>query len=241
VRVFENFSELKHSYAVAAEVGKVGVESSTFIEPVQKRKDGIEAMFMRQTKAKESAKAAGTGKRKYEPSSSSSSPSPAEVKEETRTGTTPVPVTVASPTSPSPAKRVKTDKKKRDPIEPMEIVDVDVDVDAGEPAEDNKSGSDIEILSSPGPSSSQPVLYRPPLPLQFLSFSRSNTKICFPQRPQSQKRGRTSETTHLCRRVRSSNSPLLPKRLPRTTSPTCVRFPPTHHFRFFFFFFFFGF
>jgi hypothetical protein len=32
----------------------VGTESPTFIEPVQKRKDGIEAMFMRQSKAPKS-------------------------------------------------------------------------------------------------------------------------------------------------------------------------------------------
>lgn len=35
-------------YAVPVEVGKVGEESSTFIEPVSKRKDGIEAMFQKQ-------------------------------------------------------------------------------------------------------------------------------------------------------------------------------------------------
>jgi hypothetical protein len=159
---------------VPTEVGKVGVESPTFIEPVQKRKDGIEAMFMRQTKAKESAKAAGTDKRKHEPESSPS-PAEAEMKEETRTGT-PVTVTTASPTSPSPAKRVKTEKK-RDPMEPMQIVDVD----AGEPAEDNnKSGSDIEILSPPGPSpSSQPVPYCPPPLSPFSLYSRNNTIAFF--------------------------------------------------------------
>ncbi|KAN0142145.1 DUF159 domain containing protein [Lactarius tabidus] len=35
-------------YAVPKEVGRVGVESPTFIEPVEKRKDGIEALFSRQ-------------------------------------------------------------------------------------------------------------------------------------------------------------------------------------------------
>ena len=35
-------------YAVPKEVGKVGTESETFIEPVNRRKDGIEAMFSRQ-------------------------------------------------------------------------------------------------------------------------------------------------------------------------------------------------
>ena len=127
-------------------------------------------MFMRQAnKAKESASsaaAAGTtvigNKRKHEPSSS---PSPAEVKNETQT-----PVT--SP--PSPAKRVKPDKRD-DPIKPTEIVDVD----AGGPAEDdNKSSSgDIEILSSPGPSSSQPVIV-PPL---NSSLSHAIYELRFPK------------------------------------------------------------
>ncbi|KAH7921125.1 hypothetical protein BV22DRAFT_1038994 [Leucogyrophana mollusca] len=39
-------------YAVPQEVGKVGTESPTFIEPVAQRKDGIQAMFARQTAAK---------------------------------------------------------------------------------------------------------------------------------------------------------------------------------------------
>jgi len=83
------------------EVRKVGVALPTFIEPVQKHKDGIEAMFMRQAKAKESASTAAvagrTGnKRKHKPSSSS----PTEVKDETGT-----PVTL-----PSLAKCIKPDK-----------------------------------------------------------------------------------------------------------------------------------
>jgi len=172
-----------HSYAVPGEVGKVGVESPTFIEPVQNRKDGIEAMFMRQAKANEtaspsssssSAAAAGTGrtgnKRKHEPSSS---PSPAEVKDETRT-----PVT--SP-APSPAKRVKPD---------------------------NKSSSDVEILSSPGPSSSQPVILHP----RFLSLSHATYEFIFSQRLQSQgqRRRRMSETIHHCYQVRSNSRSYLP-------------------------------
>ncbi|KAI0270732.1 hypothetical protein BC834DRAFT_967456 [Gloeopeniophorella convolvens] len=35
-------------YAVPAEVGKVGTESPAFVEPVEKRRDGIEALFARQ-------------------------------------------------------------------------------------------------------------------------------------------------------------------------------------------------
>lgn len=37
------------SYQVPKEVGKIGTESPTFIEPVTARKDGIQAMFARQT------------------------------------------------------------------------------------------------------------------------------------------------------------------------------------------------
>ncbi|KAH8993110.1 DUF159-domain-containing protein [Lactarius akahatsu] len=53
-------------YAVPQEVGRVGVESPTFVEPVEKRKDGIEALFTRQA-----AKGPGSpvgGKRKRGPS-----------------------------------------------------------------------------------------------------------------------------------------------------------------------------
>jgi hypothetical protein len=35
------------SYQVPKEVGRVGTESQSFIEPVAKRKDGIQAMFSR--------------------------------------------------------------------------------------------------------------------------------------------------------------------------------------------------
>ena len=36
------------SYQVPKEVGKVGTESPTFIEPIAQRKDGIQAMFAKQ-------------------------------------------------------------------------------------------------------------------------------------------------------------------------------------------------
>ena len=36
------------SYQVPKEVGKVGVESPTFVEPITQRKDGIQAMFAKQ-------------------------------------------------------------------------------------------------------------------------------------------------------------------------------------------------
>ncbi|RPD77082.1 DUF159-domain-containing protein [Lentinus tigrinus ALCF2SS1-7] len=37
-------------YAVPKEVGKIGTESPTFIEPITERKDGIQAMFAKQTR-----------------------------------------------------------------------------------------------------------------------------------------------------------------------------------------------
>lgn len=53
-------------YAVPKEIGKIGRESSTFIEPVSKRKDGIEAMFAKQKQKKpteaEKGKEKGKGK-----------------------------------------------------------------------------------------------------------------------------------------------------------------------------------
>lgn len=39
------------SYQVPKEVGKVGTESPTFIQPVAERKDGIQAMFAKQARA----------------------------------------------------------------------------------------------------------------------------------------------------------------------------------------------
>jgi hypothetical protein len=64
------------SYAVPKEVGRVGVESPTFIEPVEKRKDGIEALFSRQAAKGTTSKATwkdepaspARGKRKRESS-----------------------------------------------------------------------------------------------------------------------------------------------------------------------------
>lgn len=45
--------QVTHSYAVPAEIGKVGTESEYFLEPVESRKDGIEAMFSKQMKQKQ--------------------------------------------------------------------------------------------------------------------------------------------------------------------------------------------
>ncbi|KAF5314409.1 hypothetical protein D9619_011839 [Psilocybe cf. subviscida] len=46
----DKFASQLQCYAVPKEVGKVGTESSTFIEPVAARKDGIAAMFAKQEK-----------------------------------------------------------------------------------------------------------------------------------------------------------------------------------------------
>jgi hypothetical protein len=141
---------LANSYAVPREVGKVGVQSPTFIEPVQKRKDGIEAMFSRQAKAAQqpqqksasrytlpaAATAAGSGKRKRESSS------PTEEKEEEKETGTSVSTTVPS----SPAKRSKV---KKDPIKQHDTVDSE------------EGNSDVEILLPSGPSPSSPPSQSP--------------------------------------------------------------------------------
>ncbi len=191
-----------NSYAVPKEVGKVGVESPTFIEPVQNRKDGIEAMFTRQAKAAQqqqpksesrdapSAATAGSGKRKHEPAE--------EKGEEKKMGT-------ATPSSPA-----KRSKVKKDPIK--------LDDSVGSEEEGN---SDVEIVPygpSSSPSQSQSVRHPtiPDLRAQLMThifgfrswpnFRRRMKQV--DRRPPSQsqrrrKRKRTSPATHS--RVRSSS------------------------------------
>src|SRR5882762_1283568 len=60
------------SYQVPKEVGKVGTESPTFIEPIANRKDGIQAMFSRQKQAQNSPAKNTAQKRKRSASPSSS-------------------------------------------------------------------------------------------------------------------------------------------------------------------------
>jgi len=131
---------------VPKEVGKVGVQSPTFIEPVQNRKDGIEAMFSRQAKAAQQpqqksasrdappATAAGSGKRKRE-----SSPPTEEKDEEKQEKETSTSVSTTAPSSPA-----KRSKVKKDPIKHDDTVDSE---------EEKEGNSDVEILPS-GPSSS---------------------------------------------------------------------------------------
>lgn len=141
-----------HSYAVPTEVGKVGTESPTFIEPVQKRKDGIEAMFMRQAKTAQKsaardalpAVAAGSGKRKREPS-------PME-------GDKAIPMEAVLSPFPSPTKHIKVERDPNIKLEPP------VDVDTG----DSEANSDVEILSADPLHSVRQLPTPPPIPFFFL-------------------------------------------------------------------------
>ncbi|KAF7347358.1 LigB domain-containing protein [Mycena venus] len=54
-------------YQVPKEVGKVGTESSTFIEPVANRKDGIQAMFNKQKQAQAATPKKAPAKRRLSP------------------------------------------------------------------------------------------------------------------------------------------------------------------------------
>lgn len=159
---------LVNSYAVPKEVGKVGVQSPTFIEPVQKRKDGIEAMFSRQANAARQQKsasrdtppvvvaAAGIGKRKRESSS------PTEDKEEEKeTGT------LVSTTAPAlPARRSKV--KKEDPIKHDDAIDFE------------EGNSDVEILPSGPPSSQSQLVGHPHLSALHSTILRMRWLVFWP-------------------------------------------------------------
>lgn len=51
---------ISYSYSVPNEVGRVGAESSTFIEPISRRKDGILAMFSKQTPAQHTSQSSSS-------------------------------------------------------------------------------------------------------------------------------------------------------------------------------------
>ncbi|KAH8112111.1 hypothetical protein DFH11DRAFT_1609783 [Phellopilus nigrolimitatus] len=55
VRPYSDPARPLECYAVPTDVGKVTAESPTFVEPVAQRKDGIQAMFAKQSKAGEAA------------------------------------------------------------------------------------------------------------------------------------------------------------------------------------------
>jgi hypothetical protein len=60
------------SYQVPKEIGKVGAESPTFIQPIANRKDGIQAMFSRQQQTQSSPAKNSSQKRKRSLSPSTS-------------------------------------------------------------------------------------------------------------------------------------------------------------------------
>jgi len=64
VEPYDNSVSPLECYRVPKEVGKVGIESRTFIEPVANRKDGIQAMFSRQNEAQSSPAKNTSQKRK---------------------------------------------------------------------------------------------------------------------------------------------------------------------------------
>ncbi|KJA22095.1 hypothetical protein HYPSUDRAFT_67198 [Hypholoma sublateritium FD-334 SS-4] len=71
-------------YAVPKEVGKVGTESPSFIQPISTRRDGIKAMFSKQEQASSPAKPHDKGqKRKLKSTLSSSGRTREELKAET--------------------------------------------------------------------------------------------------------------------------------------------------------------
>ncbi len=56
VRPYHDHDVPLECYQVPQEVGKVGTESPTFIEPIATRKDGIQAMFSKQKQSQAKAK-----------------------------------------------------------------------------------------------------------------------------------------------------------------------------------------
>ncbi|PBK71871.1 DUF159-domain-containing protein [Armillaria solidipes] len=111
---YEQKSSPLECYQVPKEVGKVGTESATFIEPIDKRKDGIEAMFAKQgAKRKDPPESSSRSKIKIEkkadkPRSEKASaklrpPSPHATKDESDDEI----VILDGPPSPSPRKKMK--------------------------------------------------------------------------------------------------------------------------------------
>ncbi|KAK0476091.1 hypothetical protein IW261DRAFT_437349 [Armillaria novae-zelandiae] len=63
---YEQKSSPLECYQVPKEVGKVGTESATFVEPIDKRKDGIMAMFAKQGAKRKNPPESSTSKIKME-------------------------------------------------------------------------------------------------------------------------------------------------------------------------------
>lgn len=99
------------SYAVPTEVGKVGTESPSFIEPITSRKDGIQAMFSKQRQdspTKSQATVASPTKRRRE---SSISPPPQRVDQDSSLVSSSQATTVAGPPQ---RKRLRSNDKNVD-------------------------------------------------------------------------------------------------------------------------------
>lgn len=111
------------SYQVPKEVGKVGEESPTFIQPVVERKDGIQAMFARQAAKASSA-----------PNSSQQTPSqqssPKKLKAEPRSpskrkrSASPVVKTGSSTKSPTSTPSKKVNAVKSEESQGKEVIDL---------------------------------------------------------------------------------------------------------------------
>lgn len=71
------------------EVGKIGTESPTFVQPVQDRKDGIQAMFAKQQKQQSQPTAASSTNRTLTQRARKRSASPTDLKSSTTTGESP--------------------------------------------------------------------------------------------------------------------------------------------------------
>ena len=98
------------SYAVPTEVGKVGTESPSFIEPITSRKDGIQAMFSKQRQnspIKSQPTIASPTKRRHE---SSISPPPERVDQDPSSASSQATTAAGSPQR----KRLRSNDKNVD-------------------------------------------------------------------------------------------------------------------------------
>jgi hypothetical protein len=80
--VFHRLMYLLNSYPVPKEVGKVGTNSSTYIEPVSERKDGIASFFKKQEEKTQSGPSTTKAKPMATPVKSEPVHSPVRVKKE---------------------------------------------------------------------------------------------------------------------------------------------------------------
>lgn len=104
------------SYQVPKEVGKIGAESPSFIQPIAERKDGIEAMF-----AKQASKAAAATSSQATPQAT---PTSSQVKPEPRA---PVKRKRDDSVSGTPRKHAKTARVKK---EDQDVIDLCEDSDS---------------------------------------------------------------------------------------------------------------